>query len=96
MQMQWMTLIAGTVTVVVSVCVTWRWVVDRFTQREDADLADTLIAHAGAKPVQGMEEPDWRLINRLGQRTWEEALRAQRRHRDQHPHPAPAPLRRIA
>lgn len=93
-----LTVLVGAVTMVLMCGVSWRSVMERFTRRNDSTLIDTLIAQAGARPISGMEQPDWQLINRLGQRQWEVALRAQRRQRDQqHRDPQVVPhLRQIA
>lgn len=40
---------------------------------------DTLIREKGAMAVVGMEQPDPAIMNRVGQRSWAEKLRGQRR-----------------
>ena len=95
--MKLITVFVGAVTMVLMCGVSWRKVLERFTRSQDGTLVDSLIAQAGARPIRGMERPDWHLINRLGQRQWEQALRAQRRQRDhKHEHQELPQLRQIA
>lgn len=51
-----------------------RWLADR------RDPIDKLIAKNRARPRDGMETTDWRLVARAGDRRWLETLKAQARY----------------
>lgn len=74
--MMQLALLAAFVLAPVAVVYAWSWCAVRLAQ--DADI-DRLIAQNAAKPREGMGEIDWLKANRSGARTWQQALRAQRR-----------------
>lgn len=45
---------------------------------QQPDGIDALIIAKGAKPRPGMEEADWRVIDRVGALKWQETVTAQR------------------
>jgi hypothetical protein len=65
------------------VLVCGRRLYERLTRRHDTEMVNALIAQKGARKVY--ESVDWRLVNRAGERRWNEALRGQRRlQKDEH------------
>ena len=58
----------------------WRWILRTLAHfmRRDA-LIDHLIAGNAARRIDGMERIDWCITGRIGQRRWDDVLRAQRR-----------------
>jgi hypothetical protein len=59
------------------------WLLGRWwNARGPADpIIDDLIAANAAKPIPGMEHPDWARLEAIGRRRWEATRQAQQRSR---------------